>query len=245
MNPLRVLIVDDDQDFAESLALLIEGRGYQVEIAFSGEEALTRFRQQDFDITFIDVRLPGKNGLESFLDIRKLKPSARVVMMTGYSVEQLLEQVVEHGDWGVLNKPIDAQQMLGLLENIKPDGILIVDNVPDFVESVKNMLVDNGYNVFVAGNGQEAIKRIRSDGIDILILDLRLPILSGLETYLELKRTSHAIPTLIVTAYLDEYADEVDRLHSLSVSGILRKPFDPGELLKAVERLVYDQGDAP
>ena len=101
------------------------------------------------------------------------------------------------------------------------------------------MLVNNGYIVFVAGNGQEAIERIRSNGIDILILDLRLPILSGLETYLELKRTGHAIPTLIVTAYLDEYAGDVDRLQSLSVSGVLRKPFDPRELLKAVERLAH------
>ena len=71
-----------------------------------------------------------------------------------------------------------------------------------------------------------------------MILDLRLPILSGLETYLELKRIGHAIPTLIVTAYMDEYADDIDRLRSLSISGILRKPFDPRELLKAVDRLV-------
>jgi DNA-binding response OmpR family regulator len=238
MNPLRVFIVDDDRDFAESLALLIEGRGYEVELAFSGEDAIARFREQDFDITFMDVTLPGKNGTESFLEIRKFKPSARVVMMTGYSVEQLLEQAVEHGAWGVLDKPIDMRQVLDMLENIKPDGILIVDDDPDFVESVKNLLVNNGYIVFVARDGQEAVNRIRSNGIDILILDLRLPILSGLETYLELKRTGHTIPTFIVTAYLDEYADDVDKLRSLSVSGILRKPFDPRDLLKAVERLI-------
>ena len=237
MHPLRVFIVDDDRDFAESLALLIEGRGYQVDLAFSGEEAIAKFREQDFDVTFMDVRLPGKSVIESFLEIRKFKPSARVVMMTGYSVEQLLEQAVEHGAWGVLDKPIDVRQMLEMLEGIKPDGILVVDDDPDFVECVRDLLVDNGYTVFVATNGQEAIERIRSDGIDVLILDLRLPILSGLETYLEMKRTGHAIPTLIVTAYFDEYADDVDRLRSLSVSGVLRKPFDPRELLEAVERL--------
>jgi len=237
MCALRVFIVDDDRDFAESLALLIEGRGYQVELAFSGEEAIAKFREQDFDITFLDVRLPGKSGTESFLEIRKFKPSARVVMMTGYSVEQLLEQAVEHGAWGVLDKPIDVRQVLQMLERIKPDGILVVDDDKDFVESVKNLLVGNGYVVFVATNGQEAIERIRSNGIDILILDLRLPILSGLETYLELKRIGHAVPTLIVTAYLDEYADDMDRLRSLSISGVLRKPFDPRDLLDAVERL--------
>jgi CheY-like chemotaxis protein len=239
MHHSRVFIVDDDQDFAESLALLIEGRGHQVELAFSGEEAIAKFREQDFDVTFMDVRLPGKSGTESFLEIRKFKPSARVVMMTGYSVEQLLEQAVEHGAWGVLNKPIDVRRVLEMLEQIKPDGILVVDDDTDFVKSVKTLLADNGYQVFVATNGQEAIDRIRANGIDILILDLRLPILSGLETYLELKRTGHTVPTLIVTAYLDEYADDMDRLRSLSISGVLRKPFDPRDLLDAVDRLAH------
>jgi two-component system response regulator HydG len=243
MHPLRVFIVDDDKDFAESLALLIEGRGYQVELAFSGEEAIAKFCEQDFDITFMDMRLPGKSGIESFLEIRKFKPSARVVMMTGYSVKQLLEQAVEHGAWGVLDKPIDVRQMLEMLERIKPDGILVVDDDLDFVRSIQDLLVGNGYTVFVATDGQEAIERIRSDGIDILILDLRLPILSGLETYLELKRTGHAVPTLIVTAYLEDYADDVDRLRALSVSGVLTKPFDPRELLEAVERMARTSRD--
>lgn len=251
MNPLRVFIVDDDRDFAESLTLLIEGRGYEVELAFSGEEAVEKFRQRDFDITFMDVRLPGMDGVESFMEIHKLKPSARVVMMTGYSVEQLLERAVEQGAWGVLNKPIDVYRVLAMLEEVKPDGILIVDDDEDFVESVKDLLVSNGYTVCVARNGREAIERICSNGadnkrpadkrrpIDVLILDLRLPILSGLETYLELKKIGHALPTIIVTAYADEEADAIDRLRSLAVSGILRKPFDPRELLKAVERLSH------
>jgi len=179
------------------------------------------------------------DGVESFMEIRKLKPSARVVMMTGYSVEQLLERAVEQGAWGVLNKPIDVYKVLEMLKNVKPDGILIVDDDDDFVESVKDLLVSNGYTVYVARNGREAIERISSNGIDILVLDLHLPILSGLETYLELKKTGHALPTIIVSAYVDEEADAIDRLRSLSVSGILRKPFDPRELLKAVERLSH------
>ena len=137
----------------------------------------------------------------------------------------------------MLNKPIDVYKVLEMLEEVKPDGILIVDDDDDFVESVKDLLVSSGYTVCVARNGREAIERIRSNGIDVLILDLRLPILSGLEIYLELKTTGRVVPTIIVTPHTDECADEVDKWRSLSVSGILRKPFDPGELLRAVERL--------
>ncbi len=119
MSPLRVLVVDDDHDFAESLALLLSSRGHEVQLAFSGKEAIARFREQDFDIAFMDIRLPEKNGVESLIEIHKFKPEARVVMMTGYSVEQLLEQAINHGAYKVLDKPLDIPRVLGMLENIQ------------------------------------------------------------------------------------------------------------------------------
>ena len=243
MSALRVLIVDDDQDFAQSLALLLKRRGYKVKLAFSGEEAIEKFHQQNasgerpFDVTFMDVKLPGKNGVESFLEIRKFRPDAKVIMMTGYSVKQLLEQAVNHGAWGVLDKPIDIQNMLSLLDDINPNNILIVDDDTDFVESVDDLLVNEGYTVFSARNGREAIECIHSNNIDVLILDLRMPILGGLETYLELKRVDIEIPTIILTAYTDEDSNAIEELRSLAVGGILKKPFDPRKLLDVVERL--------
>ncbi len=63
MATVRVLIVDDDQDFAEGLADILVAHEYEVELAFSGEEALVKFQVAEFDITFMDVRLPGKNGV--------------------------------------------------------------------------------------------------------------------------------------------------------------------------------------
>jgi CheY-like chemotaxis protein len=243
MDALRIFIVDDDRDFAQSLALLMKRRGHEAEVAFSGEEAIEKFHQQNageeqpFDITFMDVMLTGKNGVESFMEIRKLRPEARVVMMTGFSVKQLLEQAVEHGVWRVLDKPIDIPKMLGILDDIKPDGILIVDDDVDFVASIKHLLMSHGYTVFVARNGREAIERIHANGVDILILDLRMPILGGLETYLELKKTGHLVPTIIITAYADEDIETIAELESLAIGGILRKPFDPRELLDAVDHL--------
>jgi DNA-binding response OmpR family regulator len=238
MKQAHVLIVDDDEDFAESLAIAISSRGHKVELAVSGEEAIEKFRTQDFDIAFMDVRLSGMNGVESFLEVRRFKPEARVVMMTGFSVEQLLEQAIEGGAWGVLHKPLDMLDVIGMVDKIKPDGILIADDDADFAESLESLLSGHGWKVFVARNGREAIDRISGSSVDILILDLRMPVLSGVETYLELKRIGRTLPTIIVTAYEDEEADTIDRLRSMSVCGIMRKPFDPRALIKSVERLV-------
>ncbi|MCP4936069.1 MAG: response regulator, partial [bacterium] len=90
MKRIKILVVDDDRDFAESLVFVLEGRGYEVEVAHTGEAAIRKFQNNDFDIAFMDVKLPGKNGVESYMEIRKFKSDAKVVMMTGYSVEQLL-----------------------------------------------------------------------------------------------------------------------------------------------------------
>ena len=124
-----------------------------------------------------------------------------------------------------------------MIEKIQPHGILIADDDPDFVKSIKELLTNSGYSVFVATNGREAVERILSNGIDVLILDLRMPVLNGLETYLELKKTGRAVPTIIITAFADEETGTLERLRALSVSGVLRKPFDPGELLSGIERL--------
>jgi len=89
---MRVLIVDDDRDHAESIADILLSEGYAVEVAFSGESALKRFTEVEFDVTLMDVRLPGMNGVEAFFLFRKVRPGVRVIIMTGYSVEQLIAQ---------------------------------------------------------------------------------------------------------------------------------------------------------
>ncbi len=58
MTGLRIFIVDDDRDFAESLADALEPQGHAVALAFSGEAAVQRFETGDFDITFMDVKMP-------------------------------------------------------------------------------------------------------------------------------------------------------------------------------------------
>lgn len=239
MKKINIFIVDDDQDFAESMADVFEMRGHNVELAFSGEEAIKKFTEKDFDITFMDVKLPGKNGVESFLEIRKIRKNPKVVMMTGYSLEQLLTQAVKHGAHAILHKPLDMGKVLELVNKIPSYGvILIADDNPDFSESIKEVLESSKYTVFLARNGEEAVNRVLKNGIDVLILDLQMPILNGLEVYLELKKANHLIPTIIVTAYADEEAESIEKFRSMSKTGILVKPFNPDKLLDAVENII-------
>jgi two-component system, NtrC family, response regulator HydG len=111
MKSVRIMIVDDDQDLAESLADLLAATGYEVEIAGNGQEAVEKIRDKDFDVTLMDVRMPVMNGVDSFFAIRELKPQARVVMMTGYA-EPFMDRAIAAGALGPLQKPFSMQAML-------------------------------------------------------------------------------------------------------------------------------------
>ena len=89
----------------------------------------------------------------------------------------------------------------------------------------------------------EAVEKVRQNGIDLLILDFRKPIFNGLAIYIELKKEGKAVPTIIVTAHANRESDEFNEWQPLSVTGILHKPFDPGELLHALESLELERAD--
>ena len=113
-----VLIVDDDRDHADSIADLVAMRGHEVVIAGSDEAGIERFRERDFDLVLMDVKMPGMTGVDAFFELRKLRPDARVIMMTGFSVEQLVDRAVANGAIGVLRKPLAIPQLLQAIETL-------------------------------------------------------------------------------------------------------------------------------
>lgn len=231
----RIFVVDDDRDHAESLADILEMRGYEVEIAYSGEEAVERFQVADFDLVFMDVKLPGKNGVETFFAFRKLRPDAQVMMMTGFSLEALVRQAVEGGALGVMHKPFSGEDLLAAVENAKPRGlVLVADDDVYYAESISTLLGDAGYRVRLARTGQEALEMMRKGGFDCLLLDLNMPILSGLEVYMALKQSGHLVPTILITG--NETSADAQALCPLT-EGLLVKPFDPGSLLQKLASL--------
>jgi two-component system, NtrC family, response regulator HydG len=231
----RVLIVDDDIDHAESLADVLEMRGHPVELAHSGEEAIVCFRSGEFDLVLLDVKLPGINGVETFLELKKIRPAARVMMMTGFSLEQLIAQALENGALGVLYKPFAATDLLETLGQVTPRGrVLVADDDPDFVDSITPILAAADFDLRVAANGRDALAEIDKRMPDCLILDLGLAVLAGPPAMARLLDICRTVPTILVTGgYSDEVAESVAGF-GLRAHGLLQKPFDPRALLAAV-----------
>jgi CheY-like chemotaxis protein len=228
----RILVVDDDRDHAESVADILELHGYAVEVAHSGEEAVERFTAVEFDVTVMDVKLPGMNGVEAFWRFRQLKPSAQVIMMTAFSLEQLVAEAIDGGAAGVLQKPFAAADLIAAVERVKPRGLVVVaDDDAGFAESAAELLAGGGYAVEIARTGEEALAKLQRDRVDCLVLDLRLPLLSGLEVYLKLRDGGRLVPCVLVTGHPSE-ADAA--AGAIDAGRLLVKPFDPPLLVHAV-----------
>jgi CheY-like chemotaxis protein len=245
MKPLDVLVVEDDADLAEAIAEALELVGHSPTISGTGTEAIEHYTRRSFDMTFMDVKLPDINGVEAFLAIREMDPGARVVMMTGHQIDQLLALATDKGAIKVLRKPFAMEAILDALNEVVPSGlILVADDDPDFVEATRTLLAVHGYDVLVARTGREALDSVLDSSPDVLLLDLRLPVLHGLDVYLELKKRGRCVPTIIVTGYAKEEADTINTLKSLGITDCLVKPVEPEALVRTVEKINHDK-DAP
>jgi CheY-like chemotaxis protein len=238
MTARRILIVDDDVDCAASFADFLALHGYEVEEAFSGEEAISKYRERRFDLTFLDAKLPGIGGIEASTEIHRIDPDAPVILMTGFRLEQLCNQIVDTGTTRVLRRPHTAEEVLGALHDSGPKGIvLIADHDPAVVEAVRRCLGHRGHRALVGANGREVVDRAGIAVHDVLLLELQGPVVRGLEVYQDLKRHDRALPTIIITATSDEASTSGDRLRSVSVTGCLFKPFEPEQFLSVVEAI--------
>ena len=236
---IRVLIVDDNVPFAEGLSDILKEKSYEAVVVKSGEEALKKVEETPFDVVLVDIKMPVMNGVEAFKGIKKINPRIPVIMMTAFSAEDLIKDALKEGAYGVLRKPLDINKIIAMIETAKKGGclIMIVDDDPNIRETVKDILENKGFVVTLAKDGQEAIEIVKERPEDVVFIDMKLPVLNGLETYLELKKINSKITAILITAYREEMQDLIEAALRQDVYACLYKPLDPQKILQLVEEI--------
>ncbi|PYM25203.1 MAG: hypothetical protein DMD78_07100 [Candidatus Rokuibacteriota bacterium] len=104
-NKMEILIVDDEPQVAEVLAKSLNRQGHKTTVVHSGVEALDRLRTTAPDAMFLDVSMPGMNGLDVMQEVKRLKPALAVVVITGHATADEIERVKQMGAVDVIQKP--------------------------------------------------------------------------------------------------------------------------------------------
>lgn len=115
MEPLRVLIVDDEKELVTTLVERLDMRGINAEGANNGAEGLERIKDQDFDVVLLDLKMPGMDGLEVIRRVHDEKPDLKIILLTGHCDAENTEQGKAAGAYECLVKPVSIDTLLELL----------------------------------------------------------------------------------------------------------------------------------
>lgn len=117
MNEFKVMLVDDEKDFLETLCKRLVKRKLDVTSATGGREAIAKLEETPVDVVVLDVRMPGMNGIETLKEIKKLRPSIEVIMLTAHADVQVAMEGMELGAFDYLMKPMEIDDLLYKLQD--------------------------------------------------------------------------------------------------------------------------------
>lgn len=258
-----ILCVDDDPGILEVLAEHLTLQGFQVVTAMNGVEALLQVSRCRPKAVILDLFMPRLGGLGALERIQKLDPGIAVILISG--VEGAIEMVTEASVSvaGTLKKPFASAQLLELLaqagvfpEKAPPEGrppgvpaqarspgrrrILVVDDDPAIRELLREYLEDKRFEVLEASSGEEALRRVPDFRPHIVLLDIMMPGLSGVEALRRIKALPQETTVVIVSGLED--METARRTLAMGAADYVTKPIDFAYLDSVLEtHLFMDQ----
>ncbi len=247
-NIRTVFIVDDDRIIRELLQKELKRNFYNSVVASNGKSAIEAFKKEPFDILLLDLKLPDIDGLELLKKAKKLRPDCEVIVITGYGSQETAIQSLRYGAIDYVEKPIDINELstaIGravekLIEKktlLFQNTLLVIDDDEGTSKHLAKYLKKEGYVVFTASNGKKGLDVIENNKIDVVVTDIKMDDMDGIEVLQKTKKLYKDIEVIMVTGY-QEYAVRSLRAGAFDY---IAKPVNLEELLfsinKAIERI--------
>jgi DNA-binding NtrC family response regulator len=121
-EPIRLLLIDDEEAFVRVLTKRMTKRQIDVTPAFSGTEALQRMRQADFDVAMLDLKMEGMDGIEVLKILKQMVPELPVIMLTGHGCQVSAQDALANGAFDYLSKPYDFEDLLQKIREAYQSG---------------------------------------------------------------------------------------------------------------------------
>ncbi|MBI4657204.1 MAG: response regulator [Elusimicrobia bacterium] len=112
----KILVVDDEQHIVLMLSDGLKQRGYKVETAFNGKEAVSKAGREEFDVAIIDIKMPEMDGIAALGEIKKMNPEVEVIMATGYGTMGTAVESMRKGAFDYVHKPFELSEIVRVVE---------------------------------------------------------------------------------------------------------------------------------
>lgn len=234
----RILVVDDETNMRATLADILGDEGYLIDTATDGLSAVDMCEKQNYDVVLLDVRMPGIDGVEAFRRIHRYDESIRVVMMSAYSMDDLKRAVLDEGAIAFLSKPLDIENVIGLIQDVRETSILVVEGDADTADQLRVSLKEQSYWVKVTSSPHDALELTEQIHFDIVLIDTQLPGMNGLELYLAIKKVSSGSVAIMVSSEEEEFERLAKEAVRQTAYTMVHKPVDMDNLSHLLKRVV-------
>jgi CheY-like chemotaxis protein len=239
----RVLVVDDVESNVYVAQGILEHYEIGVDTAYNGKEAVEKIANGAvYDMVLMDYMMPGMDGEEATKKIRGLGYTHPIVALTADVLGKTEAFYTERGFDGFLGKPIDMDHMEQYLtyyirdkyatESLEKPCVLVIDDSPATL-TMLNELLRSSYRVLAARDGQTGLLILKEQKVDLILLDIAMPGLSGFDVLKQLRKDNNQIPVIIITAS-EQPKDQVKGM-ALGAVDFLRKPFNKQTVLRRVK----------
>jgi len=243
----EVLIVDDDPVICKELGKELRHNFFSTHIAHTAKDALAMLKEQKISVILLDIRMPDIDGLELLKQAKEIQANCEVIMITGHGSQEVAIAALRDGAIDYLEKPIKLEELEAALgraleklderENLSyQSSVLIVDDDRELTQRLEKFLKKEGFEVFTAHDGEEGLETIRSKKIDVILTDIKMPGISGIELLERAKKLHRDTEVIIMTGHGDE--EKAVLALRQGASNYLRKPIDLEELLIAIEKAI-------
>lgn len=238
---LKVLIVDDDQRIINTMRDIITIKGFEAATASSGEEAIELLKTEKpqggspkIDCVLLDNQMGGMSGAQTYSIIKEICPNLPVIFMTAYSTDEIVKACKEDGAYAALSKPINIQMLLSFLNSLrKTVTIIVIDDNKEFCTILRDVLALKKYDVECMVSPIDLSKTIEKHKSNaIILLDLKLGELNGIDVLKDIKKTYSNIPIVLITGYHAEMLNEIEEGLLLNAYTCLYKPIEIEGLYK-------------
>ncbi len=184
---VSILVVDDHQGMLQTLTDILKDEDYQVTAAESGLMAIDLCKKNEFDIILMDVKMPELNGVETLQRIKGYITNTRVIMMSAYSVEELKQESLRAGAVAFMQKPIDVEVVIKLIEQVEQPSILLISEDDREINVLMNYLNQHNYRAYATNDVDEVIGLARQIYFSVIITDTNIISNDGVEIHQVLK----------------------------------------------------------
>ncbi|MEO5360066.1 MAG: response regulator [Nitrospirota bacterium] len=241
----KVLLVEDDETTRKQLAKFIQKDRFDVIQAENGRVGIELFRVEKPDIVLTDLKMPDMDGMEVINTVKRLSPDTDVILFTGFGETDTAVMALREGVLDYLKKPIDLDALSSSLgrarervvargDNFVQPVVLLVDDEELPRKRLARVMAKENWMVIEAENGEDAVKTFGLAKIDIVVTDITMPVMTGLQALHQMRKMSGDFEAIVFTGYGDEES-AIQALRDGAIN-FIKKPVDIDQLILSVEK---------